>query len=89
MQIALTALLSLIGFMTGFATGVFWKAHVTGDWVVPFVVVVVTSVWVTSFLVDAFSVNYDPPSSIYPIMTAVIGLLGASRLKGGNSNGSS
>lgn len=89
MDIGLSLLLSAAGFIAGFSLGVLWRDRAgEGDWVVSFVVVVVTAVWASSFLIDAQSKDYDPPSSIYPIMAAVIGLLGAQRLKG-NGNGHS
>ena len=79
---------SALGFTAGFAAGALWRSRRgEGDWIITFVVVVVTAVWASSFLIDAYSKEYDPPSSIYPIMAAVVGLLGAQRLKGGG-NGS-
>lgn len=90
MDIALTLLASALGFVGGFAAGALWRGRMgEGDWVVAFVVVVVTAVWASSFLVDAYSKDYDPPSSIYPIMAAVVGLLGAQRLKGGSGGSGS
>lgn len=75
-------LFSAVGFVAGFCFGAFWRSRVAGDWVVPFVVVVVTAVWASSFLVDVYSKDYDPPASIYPVMTGTIGMLSAIRLKG-------
>lgn len=78
----LNLLFSLVGFLVGFSMGALWRSRISGDWVVPFVVVVVTAVWASSFLVDIYSKDYDPPVSVYPVMTASIGMLSAIRLKG-------
>lgn len=79
---AVNLLFSMIGFLAGFCAGALWRSRSSGDWIVPFVVVVVTSVWASSTLVDAYSPSYDPPAGIYPVMTGVIGMLSAIRLKG-------
>lgn len=77
----LNAVLSIAGFITGFAAGALWKGRNEADWVKAFVVVVVTSVWASSFLVDVYSVDYDPPTGMYPLMTAIVGLFAADRLR--------
>lgn len=82
MDIGINLLFSVIGFIAGLSTGLLWKSRTSGDWVISFVVVFVVAVWASSFVVDVYSKDYDPPAGIYPLMTAVIGMLSAIRLKG-------
>lgn len=59
------------------------------QWVLITVILVVTSAWVTNFLVSVFNSNYHPPGSVNTAFITIVGTIlvnAAARYRGSNGN---